>query len=158
MTRSIQYRERLTDSNRERNAEEAERILRSNITNVLYPNRPKNPLLPTLSLQEHTGTYEDVGYGRITFTTGTHPASPDETTLVAERMDRAWNETVRLEHISGDYWIWRSYVAHGPIEPVAAFKTEFKVGPEGIISGLEVVNFELTEGVDEGIISYKKLD
>lgn len=149
---------RLTDLIRERNAEKAEQVLRSNITNILYPHRPKTPLPPTLSIQAHTGTYEDVGYGQITFTIGTHPASPDETTLVAERMDRAWNETVRMEHISGDYWIWRSYIAHGPIEPVAALKAEFKVGPEGIISGLEVVNFELKEGVDEGIISYKKLD
>ncbi|KAH8173799.1 beta-lactamase domain-containing protein [Sarocladium implicatum] len=136
----------------------AEQKLRSNITNVLFPSRPKTPLPPTLSLQEHAGTYEDVGYGQFTFTVGTHPASPDKTTLVAERMDRAWNETVRMEHVSGDYWIWHTYIAGGPTEAVAAFKTEFKIGTDGTVSGLEVVNLELEEGVDEGAISYKKLD
>ncbi|KAK0391674.1 hypothetical protein NLU13_1173 [Sarocladium strictum] len=144
------------EAREKRNDKEMKRFI-ANATNIAYPNRPSTPLPPSLNLSEHAGTYEDAGYGAVRFYVGSHPSRPKETTLIAERTDRGWNETVRMEHVTGDWWLWCGYIKDGPSEMDYFSKAEFRTGPDGKVSSLEVEIYDYIEDLREGIISYKKV-
>lgn len=148
---------RIDVDSRMREAEKAEQQLVANASNLWYPDRPSTPLPPTLNLDDHAGTYEDAGYGSVSFYVGTHLSRPEEKTLVADRMDRAWNESVRLEHVSGDYWIWFTYLPGVPDEIGWFSKAEFRVGSDGAIAALEVEIYDYEEDVSQGRVSYTKV-
>lgn len=149
--------ERADVEKKAKESEEARRKLIANATNIVYPDRPSTSSPPTLSFSDHAGTYRHAGYGDVTFSVGSHPSRPEDITLVAEQPDRAWGATVRLEHVTGNWWIWFAYIKDGPPEPVWFFKTEFKVGPDGKISSVEVDLYDYDEGLSQGTISYKKV-
>lgn len=130
---------------------------RNNAIDLTYPNRPAKPLPPTLSLKDHVGTYHDAGYGSVEFYLGNHPSRPTETTLVAERSEHAWNETVRMEHVTGDYWLWMSYIKEGPPEADSFYKVEFNVGPDGRVSSFVLDNYDWADRVSQGNITFKKV-
>lgn len=140
-----------------RKSEKAEKEKIANATNLLYPDRPSEPLPPSVKLEDHAGTYYDAGYGSVTFSVGTHPSRPNETTLVAERMDRAWNETVRMEHVSANFWVWFTHIP-GVLDQVGwVSKAEFRVGPDGAIATLDVDIYDFDDEVSQGRMSYTKV-
>jgi hypothetical protein len=142
---------------RERASEKLLKEWRQNATELSYPNRPAKPLPPTLGLKDHVGTYHDAGYGSVEFYLGHHPSRPTETALVAERSDHAWNETVRMEHVTGDYWLWMSYIKGGPPEADSFYKVEFNVGPDGKVSSFVLDNYDWADRVSQGNITFTRV-
>jgi hypothetical protein len=62
-----------------------------------------------------------------------------------------------MEHVTGDWWMWFSYIKHGPSDMDMFFKAEFKVGSDGKIASLDVDVYDYDEGLSQGNISYKKV-
>ncbi|KAK5995069.1 hypothetical protein PT974_03462 [Cladobotryum mycophilum] len=111
-----------------------------NAVDELYPNSPDPPLPSKLTMEELAGTYYDAGYGKITLRVQPHP-DPDragENILVAYRPESTFKYSMKFEHVSDQYWILYLMTADGGgyLDQILAAK--FRVGVDGMVSGLEV--------------------
>lgn len=75
---------------------------------VLYPDRPDEPVPSTHELAAIAGKYYHPGYGAVHFEIQTNPRNVSENVLIADRSELAFPAQWQLEHVSGDDWlIWR---------------------------------------------------
>lgn len=128
-----------------------------NATNIAYPDRPSEPLPPSLPLQAYAGTYKNVGYGTVILEKNDHP-DKGEKGLIGAVVGREWPATVKLEHVTGEFWITYIFVEGGPPTPETFFKVEFKIGSDGKVAQLDLHLFDRAENVFEGVIGFVKQD
>lgn len=126
----------------------------SNAPTILFPDRPKTPLPPSLPPSGLVGTYRNQGYGSLQLRQAPHPSSPGETILVADSSTAAWTGRLELHQASGDFWTVYVVDAAGP---QAFYEGRFILGVDGRAAGLAVTLFDRSEMVYEGTIVYDKI-
>ncbi|CAM1502046.1 Fc.00g040300.m01.CDS01 [Cosmosporella sp. VM-42] len=126
---------------------------------IVYPERSDPPLPPTVSPKELAGSYYDAGYKEVTLRVEPHPDKSDEEILVVDRKDTTWKSQMRLHHVSGDWWILYIVMADNPGLMFREYvKAEFKIGPSGRPTGLEVEWWARTSDMYEGTTLFKRVD
>lgn len=112
---------------------EADRQL-EHIDDLLFPNRPKEPMPPALDLSEYVGDYYSEGYGWFQFREQDDDCAPYGIVLVARPAKQFWHPEIKLRFVSGEFWVALVTIigASHPI-PVA---TEFRLGIDGKIEGM----------------------
>ena len=105
------------------------------------------------------GTYYNAGYKNITLRVEPHPKNSGEEILVADRKDSTWVYQIRLHHVCGDWWIMYMVLLPNPGVAFREYlKAEFKIGPNGKSTGLEVEWWSRTSDMYEGTTLFKKVD
>lgn len=77
--------------------------------------------------------------------------------LVADRHDMTFKYTWTFEHISGDYWVCHVAMLDNP-ELRDALAAEFRIGPDGQVSGLAVDMRSSGDLTSEGLIVFEKVE
>lgn len=125
-----------------------------NALDVLFPDRPKTPLPPTLDISQLAGTYNHPGYGPLVLREEPHPDKPDEKTLVSDREGTSWSQKWRFHHVSGDFWI--AYIELYTYYMNTAVHAEFKFGVDGRPMGVEVELRNQGANLTEAIVLFKR--
>ncbi|KKK21769.1 penicillin-binding protein [Aspergillus rambellii] len=102
------------------------KTLRSSARERLYPSAPSPGRPNSLPLQEYAGHY-------------THPAYPDFIiTLTSDdpptlhvTLSGTLNETMSLQHVSGEFFLAELFVTLWGVEPAAVIRAEFQINAEG---------------------------
>jgi hypothetical protein len=123
---------------------------------VLYPNKPKDPVPPTLGPGHLVGKYFHKGYGTVTLFEEPLSACSNKTILVANRTELTWKQQWRLHYVFGDYWTLYCKMLFGVDEIIAYGAAHFKFGVDGKASGLEIT---LIDGnLPGGVILFDKVE
>lgn len=129
-----------------------------NATDVLFPQRPNPPLPSRVELSELIGTYYDAGYGDFTLRVEPHPSKSNEKILVADRYDMSWQYSLKMHHVSGEYWVVfvdaRETSGYGELFVAG----EFKLGADGKIRGLEIDWASPMDDMKDGKVLFKKIE
>ncbi|KAK7178458.1 penicillin-binding [Paraphaeosphaeria sporulosa] len=130
----------------------------SNAVKILYPDLPDPPLPPTATTSEVVGKYYDKGYKTLNLSEAPHPDKPDEKILVAPRENMTWRSRMEFHHVSGDYWIVWSIPA-GITTPYCRdyMRAQFKRGPDGKVSSLEILMETHLGYTYEGPVSFRRV-
>ena len=105
---------------------------------ILYPNRPKEPLPPSTDISQLAGKYYADGFGTFDFEEETNDAAPGGGYLVAERLDWMWQMRWRLRHVSRDFWTLLLELVDGPQGTQDFRAAQFKIGVDNRPLGLEI--------------------
>jgi CubicO group peptidase (beta-lactamase class C family) len=114
---NVKWNERVR-KRREANARPRER---------LYPFLPINPTPPSLLLGQYAGSYSHPGYGEMNFVV-------DGEGLTADRTAQEIAMEVKLEHVSGEFWLAYLRVKHRDERDVEAVRAEFYISVEGKVN------------------------
>ncbi|KAK2599938.1 hypothetical protein QQS21_005322 [Conoideocrella luteorostrata] len=134
--------------------EKMERDLK-NATEILFPNRARNPQPPTVSVGALEGVYRSQGHGTFRLFEERHPHHANKTALVANRPELLFDHQLRLEHASGDYWTIYAEQADGA-DNVYFFAGQFEIGVDGKVAGLKI-DFH-SRGMHEGTVLFSKIE
>lgn len=86
-----------------------------------------------------------------------HPGKPEEKILVAERMDVWLRYRLRLQHVSGDWWVCTlSLLENTAIN--MAFPADFRVSANGKVSAINIEFKNDMVGMDEGAVLFERLE
>ncbi|PFH58227.1 hypothetical protein XA68_14006 [Ophiocordyceps unilateralis] len=143
---------------RMRRDEESEKRTIANATNVLYPDRPKSPLPPSLKPSAFAGRYHNAGYGTIDLEVKPHPSKPDETILVADRKDFEVRYQLKLHHVSGDFWVAYIESPDRAPGPTLFYRAQFALGSDGKAASLAITLYNREEMVLEGVAVYDRVE
>jgi CubicO group peptidase (beta-lactamase class C family) len=90
----------------------------------LYPSAPSKPIPMSLPLDKYAGFYSHPGYGAMNVVV-------DGAALVADRSELEISINVKLEHVSGEFWLAFLYVKHRDSRDVEVVRAEFYITAEG---------------------------
>ncbi|SLM36178.1 Peptidase S12, Pab87-related, C-terminal [Lasallia pustulata] len=141
-----------------RNRITSRRSLASSAHHILYPHTPTPPLPHSLPLSAYTGTYHHPSYQSLTLTLAnlTLPScNTSSTYLFANMTDHMWDFTLRLEHVSGEFFVamvWAQDLDAFDVETPA--KAEFRVGEGGEVRWVGVA---LEEAMGEEKIWWERV-
>ncbi|KFY12650.1 hypothetical protein V492_03758 [Pseudogymnoascus sp. VKM F-4246] len=93
----------------------------------LYPSVPQKPIPPSLPLDKYAGSYWHPGYGVMNFVV-------DGTNLLADRTEHEIGMEVKLEHVSGEFWLASLHVSHRDDRDVEVVRAEFYVSADGNVA------------------------
>ena len=132
----------------------------SRAVDILFPDRTLTPLPPSLSWEKYTGRYYHPAYLNMTLELGEVDRNSGAFTLKADRTSFTWQTLAEFKHVSGEYWIMYSRLAHAPgsrvLEDMAA--VEFRIGVDGEISSLGVEWRDTFGNAVDGWIWYDRVD
>lgn len=92
----------------------------------LYPSVPAKPTPPSLSLDQYAGSYTHLGYGVMDFVIDEAGSG-----LTADRSKQEIAMEVKLEHISGEFWLAFLRVKHRDDRDVEVVRAEFYISADG---------------------------
>ncbi|KFY84254.1 hypothetical protein V500_09468 [Pseudogymnoascus sp. VKM F-4518 (FW-2643)] len=90
----------------------------------LYPFVPIKPTPPSLPLDKYAGSYSHPGYGAMNFVV-------DGVGLTADRTEQEVAMEVKLEHVSGEFWLAFLHVKNRDDRDVEAVRAEFYISADG---------------------------
>lgn len=90
----------------------------------LYPFVPVKPAPPSLLLGKYAGSYSHPGYGVMDFVV-------DGAGLIADRTEQEVGMKVKLEHVSGEFWLAHLHVSNGDERDVKVVRAEFYISVDG---------------------------
>lgn len=90
----------------------------------LYPFVPVKPAPPSLPLGKYAGSYSHPGYGVMDFVV-------DGAGLIADRTKQEVGMKVKLEHVSGEFWLAHLHVSNGDERDVKVVRAEFYISVDG---------------------------
>lgn len=125
-----------------------------NVAKFLFPNHPTPPMPSTFKTKDLVGTYWGLGYGEFTLRLEPSTDGHADEMLVAER-DMTWRYRLRLQYVSGDYWIVYASTPRNPTFINEFHPGEFTRGVDGKVSGLEI-RWLSRDGTDEGTFFRKR--
>ncbi|RCI09185.1 hypothetical protein L249_1483 [Ophiocordyceps polyrhachis-furcata BCC 54312] len=129
-----------------------------NATNVLFPDRPTTPLPPSLKPEAFAGRYRNAGYGIFELRPEKDPSKPEQTMLVADRDDFEVRYQLRLQHVSGDFWVAYIESPDRAPGPSAFYRAQFNMGADGKAVSLAVTMYDRDEMVMEGVVVYERTE
>lgn len=97
----------------------------------LYPSLPTSLIPLSRPLEEYAGFFRHPGYGAMVLI-----AQGKE--LMADRLEQEIAMTVRLEHISGSFWLAYLYVKNRDPRDVEVVRAEFYISEDGTVSKLGI--------------------
>jgi CubicO group peptidase (beta-lactamase class C family) len=97
----------------------------------LYPSLPANPMPLSLPLKAYVGSYRHPGYGVMIL-------SAQGKGLEADRLKLEIAMTVKLEHISGNFWLAYLYVKNRDPRDVEVVRAEFYLSANGTVEKLGI--------------------
>lgn len=120
----------------------------------LYPSAPSPGVPLSLPLDAYAGKYFHPGYRYLTFEVRKHTdkaTKESSKVLFADATDRCWPTTLRLEHVSSDYYIaWiASFHKETPV------RAEFRIGVDRKVTQLGI---ELEMSVPNQMFWFKRVD
>jgi hypothetical protein len=124
-----------------------------NVPDEIYPDRPKPPLPSPLNNSQIVGKYFNPGYGYLDIL---EAQIDGDSMLVANRSNMLTPYELRLNHTSANYWLSYVYIndQHGL---AGAWGTEFKVGVDGMPTGVELQLSQPGEENGEGNVLFKRV-
>ncbi|KAF7556511.1 hypothetical protein G7Z17_g1373 [Cylindrodendrum hubeiense] len=128
-----------------------------NVDDILFPNRPKEPRPPSLDISKLSGKYYAPGFETYHFVERAGDEASTDMLLIAERTDLMWKNQITLRHVSGDFWVAYITILDGPRIPESFLAVEFRFGPDGKPSGLEMT-FPDREKANGGKVFLKRLE
>ena len=121
----------------------------------LYPDAPKEPIPPSLSLEDYTGSFSSPGYGTFNVTVVEpdrdlpYQSLPDKV-LHMDVYNRALPFVMDFEHVSGEYYLaYGSLIkSDGSRQMVEVTKAEFQLNQAGKVAQMGIA-IELEMGEDK---------
>ncbi|KAF3761893.1 beta-lactamase/transpeptidase-like protein [Cryphonectria parasitica EP155] len=131
-----------------------------------YPDRPEQPIPPTLPLKAYEGTYFHPGYLNFTLQpTSAHEGliTRENISLVAVRADMTWPTVNQFQHVSGEYWMNFEHLRDSPHgETLKGYSlVQFVVGPDGHVDRMGITWVQASPNgrdVIEGLVWFDKIE
>ncbi|KAF9875984.1 putative penicillin-binding protein [Colletotrichum karsti] len=122
---------------------------------LAYPERPENPLPPTLPSTALVGTYFHPAYQNLTLTLKDGSNSTQGSSvasLVASTEDSLIQTQWEFVHVSGDFWLVLLTSLAQPVKFASRFvRAEFFVGVNGSVEALEI------DWLEQGMVKFSKV-
>ena len=125
-----------------------------NAPDEIYPDRPEPPQPSPLDNSQIVGKYFDPGYGHLDIL---EAQIDGDTMLVANRSNMLAPYELRLSHTTANYWLCYIYV-NDQHDVEGAWGMEFKVGVDGMSTGVELQLSPPGEMNGEGSVLFKRVD
>ncbi|KFY59746.1 hypothetical protein V496_05555 [Pseudogymnoascus sp. VKM F-4515 (FW-2607)] len=90
----------------------------------LYPSVPVKPMPPSLPLDKYSGSYSHPGYGVMDLVVSGEG-------LIADRTEQEIAMEVKLEHVSGEFWLAFLHVKNRDDRDVQVVRAEFYISADG---------------------------
>jgi hypothetical protein len=124
---------------------------------ILYPDRPKQSLPPSIEVDQMVGNYFNPGYGSFSLFKKTISDDPNAIIFVANRTELTWAQQWRLHHVSSNYWTLYSKLLLGINEIEGYYAAEFVAGVDGKVSSFQVQMYDQDLDINEGTIVFEKI-
>ncbi|KAK6431191.1 hypothetical protein LTR95_012650 [Oleoguttula sp. CCFEE 5521] len=99
----------------------------------LYPDVPGRHISPlSLPLESYAGTYQNAGYGSITFVIKTDP----EGAHLYVEVCRTFGAEYIFRPVNGEHWLGKRWVSGWPAQ--GALRARSKIGADGKVKGFEI--------------------
>ncbi|KAM5346508.1 hypothetical protein ACJ41O_009513 [Fusarium nematophilum] len=124
---------------------------------IVYPKRPDPPAPSPVSIRDLAGSYYNPGYKTLKFRVEPHPDKEGEEVLLDDREDSTWQVPMELHHVSGNWWIMYLVNPKNNCSFCEYEQVEFKIGPDGKPTAVEVDFYARIGEMYEGKIVFDRV-